>query len=106
MENQKPSQPLQDVDFRCCGLVFSPYAIVGTAAMDATFTSTNFFASASFRRFRHAKKCGAHSPRSRQNAATLSPLLPCWEISFRHFFHACFLRWVMAPACYHRWLQR
>jgi hypothetical protein len=62
-------------------------------------TSTNFFASACASRFRQAKKCGAHSPRSRQNAATFSPLLACWEISFRHLLQACCLRWVMPPAC-------
>src|SRR5437016_2004385 len=76
---------------------------LGTAAgAAATFTSTNFCATACASRFRQAKKCGAHRPRSRQKAATLCPLLACWEISFRHLILACFLRWVMLPACYLR----
>jgi hypothetical protein len=53
--------------------------------------------------FPPGKKCGAHSPRSRQKAATLFRLLACWEISFRHLVLACCLRWVMLPACYLCW---
>src|SRR5437016_8369965 len=73
--------------------------VVGCSRVGAILISTNGSTAASLNRFFQAKKCGAHSPRLRQNAATLCPLLVCCEINFRHFLHACFRRCVMCPAC-------
>ncbi len=49
-------------------------------------------------RFFQAKKCGAHRPRSRQKAATLSPLFFCSATNRRHFAHASRPRFCM-PHC-------
>src|SRR5216684_8879252 len=67
-----------------------PALASGTAA--ASFSSTNFAASACLNRFFQAKNCGAHTPRSRQNTATLCPLRACSETTLRHFVHAFFPR--------------
>src|SRR5208283_4356495 len=74
----------------------------GSRSAAAILTSTNSAASASRSRFFHAKKCGAHSPRSRQYAATLCPLRACSKTTFRHFAHAFRLRCrcVILQDCY------
>src|SRR6266699_2708453 len=56
------------------------------------------------RRFFQAKKCGAHSLGSPQNAATLCPLRTCAETSFRRFAHTFLLRScrVIPQHCYTR----
>ena len=63
-----------------------------------TCTATNSSLPAWLSRFFQAKKCGAHSPRSRQNAATLSPLRFCSATIRRHFAHASRPRFCM-PHC-------
>jgi hypothetical protein len=80
-------------------------------ASPTSFTSTNCAASspcaclgvaASRNRFFQAKKCGAHSLRAPQNAATLCPLPTCSETSFPHFAHTLLLRFcrVIPQHCY------
>src|SRR6266576_3148300 len=82
-------------------------------AAATSFTSTNCAASppcgcrgaaVSRRRFFQAKKCGAHSLRSPQNAATLCPLRTCSETNFSHFAHTFLLRScrVIPQHCYTR----
>src|SRR6266704_4346385 len=67
-------------------------SLLASGAAAACVTSTNLAASACLSRFFQAKNCGAHTPRSRQNAAILCPLRACSKTTFRHFVHTFLLR--------------
>jgi site-specific recombinase XerD len=64
-----------------------------------TWTATNCSAPSWLNRFFQAKNCGAETPRSRQNAATLCPLRFCSETSPLHFVHVSRPRFRTSPQC-------